>query len=97
MKKISEPQGEKRDRFAKEQGSARNDVEHAFGVLQSCWVIVRCLTRTWSTSTTWEVMTGYVIMHNMIVEDERDDNFYDQRWDYEGELVELEGEAATFA
>jgi hypothetical protein len=27
-------------------------------------------------------------MHNMIVENERDDNIYDQGWDFQGELAE---------
>jgi hypothetical protein len=32
-------------------------------------------------------MTACVIMHNMIVDEERDDTFYDQGWDFQGELV----------
>jgi hypothetical protein len=28
-----------------------------------------------------------VIMHNMIVEEERDDSVYDQGWNFQGELV----------
>ena len=36
----------------------------------------------------WEVMTACVIMHNMIVENERDDaKLFDQGWEFEGELV----------
>jgi hypothetical protein len=35
----------------------------------------------------WEVMTACVIMHNMIVEEERDDSVYDQGWDFQGDLV----------
>ena len=38
VKTISNPQGEKRKRFAQMQESARKDVERAFGVLQSRWV-----------------------------------------------------------
>jgi hypothetical protein len=34
------------------------------------------------------VMTACVIMHNMIVENERCDNIYDQGWDFQGELAE---------
>ena len=33
----------------------------------------------------------------MIVEDERDDNIYYQGWDCQGDLVEPENGAATFA
>ena len=43
VKTIPNPVGEKRKRFAQEQESARKDVEHAFGVLQSRWGIVRFL------------------------------------------------------
>jgi hypothetical protein len=31
----------------------------------------------------WEVMNACVIMHNMIVEEERDDSVYDQGWDFQ--------------
>jgi hypothetical protein len=30
----------------------------------------------------WEVITACVIMHNIIVEEERDDSVYDQGWDF---------------
>jgi hypothetical protein len=36
----------------------------------------------------WNVMTACAIMHNMIVENERDDNIYDQGWDFQDELAE---------
>ena len=35
VKTIPKPDGEKQARFSKEQESARKDVEHGFGVLQS--------------------------------------------------------------
>ena len=74
VKTIGKPKDEKESRFAKVQEAARKDVERAFGVLQSRWAIVRHPARTWSKETMWEVMTACVIMHNMIVEEERDDN-----------------------
>jgi hypothetical protein len=69
---------EKYSRFAKEQEACQKDVERAFGVLQSCWAIVRHLAKTWSVQQMWKVMTACVIMLNIIVE-ERDDSVYDQR------------------
>ena len=44
----------------------------------------------------WEVMTACVIMHNMIVEQERDDKLHDQGWQFQGELVEPQPGASTF-
>jgi leucyl aminopeptidase (aminopeptidase T) len=72
VKTVRNPADEKCKRFAKEQEAARKDVERAFGVFQSRWVIIQYPARIWN------VMTAYVIMHNMIVENERDDNIYDQ-------------------
>jgi hypothetical protein len=41
-------------------------------------------------------MTACVIMHDMIVESERDDSMYDQDWESQSELVEPKGRPATF-
>jgi hypothetical protein len=89
VKTIHTPRDQKESRFAQEQEAARKDVKRAFAVLQSRWAIVRHPARTWSREVMWEVMTVCVIMHNMIVEDERDNNIYDQGWEFEGELVAL--------
>jgi hypothetical protein len=35
-------------------------------------------------------------MHNMIVEDERDDGIHDQWWKFQGELIAPHPEAAIF-
>ena len=96
VKTISNPQDEMRKRFAKEQESARKDVERAFGALQSRWAIVRHPARTWSPEIMWSVMTACVIMHNMIVEDERDDSVFDENWLFQGENVEPQQGVATF-
>jgi hypothetical protein len=78
VKTVCNPADEKCKRFAKEQEAARNDVEWAFGVLPSRWAIVCYPARTWSPERMWNVMTACVIMHNMIVENERDNSIYDQ-------------------
>ena len=97
VKTIPNHVGEKRKRFAQEQESARKHVERAFGVLQSRWGIVRYPANTWSTHKLWKVMTACVIMHNMIVEDERPERLYDQGFQFQGENVVPEhGVAATF-
>ena len=44
--------------------------------------IVRHPARTWSKDTMGEVITVYVITHNMIVEDENDDSLYKEAWQF---------------
>ena len=56
------------------QESCRKDVERAFGVLQSRFAIVQGPTRFWQKHILHDIMTACVIMHNMIIEDERDLN-----------------------
>ena len=56
------------------QEACRKDVERAFGVLQSRFAIVAGPTRFWSKDVLHDIMTACIIMHNMIVEDERDLN-----------------------
>ena len=81
VKSISAPQGNKRKYFAKAQEAVRKDVERAFGVLQSRFAIVRGPARFWDKDTLREIMTACVIMHNMIIEDEQNE---DEDLYYEG-------------
>nr|XP_017245863.1 PREDICTED: uncharacterized protein LOC108217545 [Daucus carota subsp. sativus] len=72
VKTIPRPQGEKRKLFSKYQESQRKDVERAFGVLQSRFAIVRGTARFWDKGDLARIMRACIILHNMIVEDERD-------------------------
>ena len=58
--------------FSKYQESQRKDVERAFGVLQSRFAIVRGPARFWGKEDLGRIMRACIILHNMIVEDERD-------------------------
>jgi len=49
----------------------RKDVERAFGVLRSRFAMVRGPCRMWDKETIWYIMTAAVILHNMIIENER--------------------------
>ncbi|XP_047942941.1 uncharacterized protein LOC125189745 [Salvia hispanica] len=71
LKTISCLIGERRVLFVAKQESARKDVERAFGVLHSRWAIVKGPTRFWYKEVIADVMYACIIMHNMIVEQER--------------------------
>ena len=71
VKTISAPLGNKKSWFASMQESTRKDVERAFGILQQQFAIVRYPALTWSNDEMAEIMNACVIMHNMIIEDER--------------------------
>ncbi|XP_021751024.1 uncharacterized protein LOC110716688 [Chenopodium quinoa] len=68
---ISLPQNEK-GLFAKLQEARRKDVERAFGVLQARFAIIWNPALARDTSMLGKIMIACIIMHNMIVEDERD-------------------------
>ncbi|XP_062098508.1 uncharacterized protein LOC133804360 [Humulus lupulus] len=72
VKTIPLPQGEKRKLFAQCQEAVRKDVERAFGVLQSRFAIVRGPARFWQRDVLKDIMYACIILHNIIVEDERD-------------------------
>ncbi|KAF8377981.1 hypothetical protein HHK36_031370 [Tetracentron sinense] len=60
--------------LADAQESARKDVERAFGVLQARFAIVRGPACFWKCETLKDIRKACILMHNMIVEDERDVN-----------------------
>ncbi|XP_028117240.1 uncharacterized protein LOC114314905 [Camellia sinensis] len=77
---ISSSQGAKRQHFAMMQVSARKDVERAFGVLQSRFAITGGAVRFWDPKMLANIMKSCIILHNMIVEDEREEHL---DFDYE--------------
>ena len=74
VKTIPAPPGQKYKLFAAAQEACRKDVERAFGVLQACFAIVRGSVRFFHLETLQKIMKACIILHNMIVEDEQDDN-----------------------
>ncbi|XP_058761649.1 uncharacterized protein LOC131635064 [Vicia villosa] len=86
IKTISMPQGENKKLFAQHQESARKDVERAFGVLQSRFAIIRGPARAWHMETLKYTIYACIILHNMIVEDER--HTYGGDFDYSYDNVD---------
>ena len=72
IQSIPIPQGPKASLFALYQESVRKDVECAFGVLQSRFAIVKNPALIWDKVKIGKIMRACIILHNMIVEDERD-------------------------
>lgn len=72
VKSIPLPQSAKDKLFAQHQEAARKDVECAFGILQKRWAIIRHSARLWDREQLEDIMMACIILHNMIVEDERD-------------------------
>ena len=68
---IHLPGDEKRKHFAKVQEATRKDVERAFGVLQGRFAIIYNPRRQWSLETISDIMFACVILHNMIIDDEK--------------------------
>ncbi|XP_019157576.1 PREDICTED: uncharacterized protein LOC109154175 [Ipomoea nil] len=77
---IHQPLGPKKKLFAMMQEACRKDVEHAFGVLQSRFAIVKGPVHFWDKHVLHDIMTSCIIMHNMIIEDERDEQLDIQSW-----------------
>jgi hypothetical protein len=71
VKPVHKPSGKKQLGFHNAQAAARKDVERAFGILQAQFAIVRGPARFWDQEILWYIMNACVIMHNMIIEDER--------------------------
>uniref|UniRef100_A0A0D3D335 DDE Tnp4 domain-containing protein n=1 Tax=Brassica oleracea var. oleracea TaxID=109376 RepID=A0A0D3D335_BRAOL len=66
------PLGPKAVLFAQHQEAVRKDVERAFGVLQARFTIVKSPAFFWDKNKIGKIMRACIILHNMIVEDERD-------------------------
>ncbi|XP_002893144.2 uncharacterized protein LOC9329205 [Arabidopsis lyrata subsp. lyrata] len=74
IQSITRPQGPKASLFASCQEAVRKDVERAFGVLQARFAIIRNPGLFWDKERMGKIMRACIILHNMIVEDERDEN-----------------------
>ena len=71
VKSIPAPANNKDGWFAERQEACRKDVERAFGVLQAKWKILHYPARLWKPSDLRDIMMACIILHNMIIADER--------------------------
>ncbi|XP_047949186.1 uncharacterized protein LOC125195022 [Salvia hispanica] len=71
VKSIPGPQTMRHKLFARHQESARKDVERAFSVLQARFAFIKCPCLIWDRDIMGKIMIACIILHNMIVKDER--------------------------
>ncbi|KAM7494412.1 hypothetical protein LguiB_029021 [Lonicera macranthoides] len=83
VKSMKTPNSEKEKVFSAAQESVRKDVERAFGILQARFAIIRQPGRLWNEATLSAVMQACIILHNMIIDDERRID-----WDCEYDQIE---------
>ena len=81
VKTVPFPQIAKDRLFVERQEAVKKDVEREFRVLQSRFAIVRGPTRNMDRAELGMIIKVCIILHNMIVEDERDS--YDLAFEYE--------------
>lgn len=91
IQSIDLPRNDKQNLFKIKQESVRKDVERAFGVLQACFAIIRNQAMAQDEVLLGKIMIACTIIHNMIVEDERDTygRYYDPA-QYEPQESEIE-------
>ena len=74
LKTVRHPMTNKDCRFSQVQEGARKDIERAFGVLQARWAIIRGPAYGWDRYRLKNIMMACIILHNMIIDDERGEN-----------------------
>ncbi|XP_062008438.1 uncharacterized protein LOC133725264 [Rosa rugosa] len=74
VKLIPRPTRPKDLKFSQVQEGYRKDVERCFGILQSRFSIVRGAARGWDREDLRYIMLTCIILHNMIIEDEKPDD-----------------------
>ncbi|XP_004305373.1 PREDICTED: uncharacterized protein LOC101298154 [Fragaria vesca subsp. vesca] len=71
VKTIPNPTRPKEITFAKAQEGCMKDVERCFDILQARFGIVKGAARGWDKEDLQYIMLACIILHNMIVENER--------------------------
>jgi hypothetical protein len=79
MKGVFVPQQGKHQLFSMKQASVRKDVECAFGILKKRFNILAISGRSYSQRTLRLIMCSCIILNNMIIDDERYDD-YDENY-----------------
>lgn len=81
VKSIRLPNTEKEKLYADMQEGARKDIERAFGVLQRRFCILKRPARLYDRGVLRDVVLACIILHNMIVEDEKETRIIEEDLD----------------
>lgn len=81
--------------FAKVQEAIRKDIERAFGVLQARWHILTNGGRLWSDLDLKAIVKCCIILHNMIIEDNKRQKEPDPYIDRETQFIVRPAESNT--
>ena len=73
LKSVADPVGEKLCHYCAVQEACRKDIERCFGVLHARFHIVKNPARSWTQEKLDNIMAACIIIHNMVVEEERGD------------------------
>jgi hypothetical protein len=77
MKCAPVPQQKKHRFFSIKQISVKKDVECVFGLLKKRFNILAIPARSYPQHTLDLIICAYIILHNMIIDDKRDDGYDD--------------------
>lgn len=73
VKSFKQPDTQKKKHFAQVQEAKRKEVERTFGILQGRFNILSVPGRSWSSMNMKKIVKACVILHNMIIDDQRDE------------------------
>jgi hypothetical protein len=79
MKGVSLPQQQNHQFFLAKQSTLRKDVECAFDLLKKRFNILAITSRSYSQHVLGLIMLACIILQNMIIDNERDNN-YDENY-----------------
>jgi hypothetical protein len=77
VKGVNVPQQEKYRFFSMKQASVKKDMECDFGLLKKRFNILAISDRSYSQRILNLIMRACIILHNMIIDNERDDDYDD--------------------
>ena len=81
VKSMRLPITDKEKLYAQEQEGARKDIERVFGVLQWRFCILKRPAHLYDRAVLRDVVLACIILHNMIVEDEKEPDIIEENLD----------------